>query len=119
MTGWRETISKSLTPESIRNIRNTRQKTIDAGEIAGSAYCADAFQDIENEKLESSSLTEIAKARLSMLAKELDHPLENLLDWYKSLHDMETLGSISMDDTRRYVTEYVKYLSTAGTRDIS
>ena len=110
MTGWREVISKTQYPESIRSIRSIHQVTGDEGEIAECAHYADGFQDIENEKQDSTDFIQVAKARLSVLAKELDHPLEDLLDWYQEPDDMRTLGSISMDETRKAVAYYVKDL---------
>ena len=64
---------------------------------------------IEDEYITADPV-QTARSHLEMLAKELDHPLPDLLDWYQSPHDMETLGSISMDETRKAVTFYVKNL---------
>ena len=51
-----------------------------------------------------------ARQRLELFANEFSHPLADLLDWYQSPDDMETLGSISMDETRKAVSFYVKNL---------
>ena len=51
-----------------------------------------------------------AHQRLSMLAKELDHPLADLLDWYQKPDDMITLGTITMDEARNCAAYYCRDL---------
>jgi len=57
-----------------------------------------------------SPIQALARRRLEMLAKEFNHPADDLLDWYK--HDLEDLGEYPKEWAREAVTEYLRNLAT-------
>jgi len=52
----------------------------------------------------------LARRRLEALAQEFNHPVADLLDWYKS--DLQDLGEFPMERARWIVKEYIANLES-------
>jgi len=50
-----------------------------------------------------------AQRKLSAIAEETGHPLDDLLDWYKD--DLEDFAAIPMDEVRHIVDDYLKHIA--------
>jgi hypothetical protein len=59
----------------------------------------------QNDPQKLHSFDAVAESNLTMIAKELDWPLTDLLDFYQS--DMTDLESMSMDEVRFIVQDYI------------
>ena len=102
MNGWWEFLSDSQN-EAPRALIAKGAEIPDKPIIAD---IGDIALRVESEN-DSEYVQSVACEKLTILANESGHPLDDLLDWYKTPMDMADLARWDMDTVRHVVGQYI------------